>query len=199
MDLSALEPYLPTAAVVPLLERWLEAHDFQLVLSRPRQTKLGDFRPPRPGQQAKITMNLNLGPYQFLTTLTHEIAHLKTWDRYGRKAAPHGAEWKAMYGAMLVELAGWMAWPPDYHGALLAHARRPKAAVGGDPGLQQVLLRLDGAPGGLLGELAPGDTFTFKGRTFQYLEKRRTRALVEETASRKRYTISLVAPVERTE
>ena len=77
MDFDPLLPYLPEGDFIPLLKKWLEHEKFELILHRPRATKLGDFRPPRKGNIAKITLNSNLGPYQFLTTLTHEIAHLK--------------------------------------------------------------------------------------------------------------------------
>ena len=88
MDLKPLLPYLPQAEVLPLLEHWLKNEAFDLAIHKPRVTKLGDFRPPKKGARAKITLNSNLGKYQFLTTLVHEIAHLKVkylWTQ-GRSA-----------------------------------------------------------------------------------------------------------------
>ena len=192
-----LLPFLPTGDYEPLFSKWLEGLNYQIAISRPRKSKLGDFRPPRLGQIARITMNADLGPFQFLTTLTHEIAHLIAWEKYGRRAAPHGKECKAIFREMLIELAQHQAWPENYSRALLKHAKSPKAAVGADPHLQQTLLVLDESTDLLLQRIAPGENFTFKGRHFYYDEKRRTRALVTELGTKKQYTIPLVARVER--
>ncbi len=198
MDLSPIAPFLPTPSVLPLIEEWVRAYTFELKITRPRSTKLGDFRPPRPGQVAKLTLNGNLGPYQFLTTLTHEIAHLIAWERYGRKAMPHGKEWKMIFSTMLRELEEYCEWPIAYSTALKKHAKSPKSAVGGDPLLQQTILQLDGMGDQLLlQELVPGDAFTFKNRAFTFKEKRRTRALVVELSTKRQFTIPLVARIER--
>ena len=200
MNLAPLLPYLPSAEVLPLLDKWLKDEAFDLAVHKPRATKLGDFRPPRKGARAKITLNSNLGKYQFLTTLVHEIAHLKVWSAYGRKAAPHGVEWKTMFGQMLREMVENCSLPPEYSAAILNHAARPKSAVGGDPQLQKVVLQLDSDKHILLlGDLKLGAVFTFKGRRFKKIEKRRTRALVEEVGSKKQYTIPLVAQVDTAE
>ena len=192
-----LLPYLPSGDYEPLFSKWLEGFNYQIAISRPRKSKLGDFRPPRPGQIARITMNADLGPFQFLTTLTHEIAHLIAWEKHSRRAAPHGKERKAVFRQMLIELAHHQAWPENYSHALLKHSKSPKSAVGADPQLQQTLLRLDGSTDLLLQGIAPGENFSFKGRNFCYEEKRRTRALVTELGTKKQYTIPLVACVER--
>lgn len=192
-----LLPYLPAGDYEPLFSKWLEGLNYQIAISRPRKSKLGDFRPPRLGQIARITMNADLGPFQFLTTLTHEIAHLIAWEKYGRRAAPHGKEWKAIFREMLIELVQHQTWPENYRGALLKHAKSPKAAVGADPYLQQTLLLLDKSTDLLLQSLGAGQQFTFKGRHFRYDKKRRTRALVTELGTKKQYTIPLVAHVER--
>ena len=192
-----LLPYLPAGDYEPLFSKWLKGLNYQIAISRPRKSKLGDFRPPRLGQIARITMNAGLGPFQFLTTLTHEIAHLIAWEKHGRRAAPHGKEWKAIFREMLIELVQHQTWPENYSRALLKHAKSPKAAVGADPHLQRTLLLLDESTDLLLQSIAPGENFTFKGRNFYYDEKRRTRALVTELGTKKQYTIPLVARVER--
>lgn len=35
-----------------------------------------------------------------LSTLVHELCHLAVWARHGRKARPHGPEWRALMQAM---------------------------------------------------------------------------------------------------
>ena len=197
MDFSTIQPLLPTNDVLPLIEAWTAPYDFDLKITRPRKSKLGDFRPPKPGKRSSITMNGNLGPYQFLTTLVHELAHLITWENYGHRAAPHGKEWKQCFGALLISLAEAHPWPEVYKKAILEHATRPKSAVGGDPGLQKILLQLDGKDDEvLLQDLAPGAEFNFKTRRFRYQKRHRTRALVLDLRNKRLYTIPLVARID---
>ncbi|MFN8135383.1 MAG: SprT-like domain-containing protein [Bacteroidales bacterium] len=44
-----------------------------------------------------IQANADLGPYTFLLVFLHELAHLVVMKKYGRKAKPHGSEWKNAY------------------------------------------------------------------------------------------------------
>ena len=98
---------------------------------------------------------------------------------------------------MLIELEKECTWPEEYRLAILNHATQPKSAVGGDPRLQKVILSLDSDSAfTLLADINIGTVFFFKGRQFQKLEKKRTRALVKEIASQKQFTIPLVAQVE---
>ena len=197
MDLSIIQSLLPSGDVLPLMEAWTAPYDFDLKITCHRKSKLGDFRPPKPGKRSSITMNGNLGPYQFLTTFVHELAHLITWEEYGRRAAPHGKEWKQCFGQLLISLAEAHPWPEAYKKALLHHAARPKSAVGGDPGLQHILMELDGdGDHVLLQDLALGDEFHFKTRQFRYQERRRTRALVLDLGNKRLYTIPLVARID---
>lgn len=197
MDLRPLATYLPENTSLELFQHWLEREEFALQLKKPRASKLGDFRPPQKGQKPTITLNSNLKPYQFLTTLVHEIAHLKTWNTYGRKAAPHGVEWKSCFAQMLIELSRDPALHPNYKEAILRHSQRPKSNTGADMNLQKVILGLDEVnPVALLGELGPEDEFVFRNRRFKYLGKRRTRALVEELSTGRQFTIPLVAQIE---
>ena len=197
MDFSTIQPLLPTGDVLPLIEAWTAPYDFDLKITRPRKSKLGDFRPPKPGKRSSITMNEDLGPYQFLTTFVHELAHLIIWEKYGHRAAPHGKEWKQCFGALLISLAEVHPWPEVYKKAILEHATRPKSAVGGDPGLQSILLQLDGKDDEvLLQDLAPGDEFNIKTRRFRYQKCHRTRALVLDLGNKRLYTIPLVARID---
>ena len=123
-------PYLPAGDYEPLFSKWLEGLNYQIAISRPRKSKLGDFRPPRLGQIARITMNADLGPFQFLTTLTHEIAHLIAWEKHGRRAAPHGKEWKAIFRELLLELAHLQAWPEIYSQATFKTRKQSKGSRG---------------------------------------------------------------------
>jgi len=198
MDLEPLRKYLPESMDISVFEHWLHQEPCSITVKSPRSTKLGDFRPPRPGKLPAITLNSNLGPYQFLTTFVHEIAHLKTWNTYGRKAAPHGAAWKKQFGEMLTKLATDTGLDESYRTAIIHHSHRPKSHTGADLNLYSTILSLDHeAVPLLLKDLKPGEDFLFRARQFSFVELRRTRALVSEKHTGKQYTIPLLAEVER--
>ncbi|MFM8436624.1 MAG: sprT domain-containing protein [Planctomycetia bacterium] len=116
-------------------------------VARPRRTKLGDHRPPGRGHAAhRISVNEDLNPYAFLTTLLHEIAHLATWERLRhrvRRYPPHGREWKEEFGAILEPFVDEALLPPDIAGALAAFMRNPAAASCSDRGLVLALAKYD--------------------------------------------------------
>lgn len=93
---NILEKYIPQAAVSQILEL-LSQSNVQLNISRSRSTKLGDYRPPFKVGYHKISVNHDLNKYQFLLTLVHELAHLKTFDSYKNRVKPHGKEWKSSF------------------------------------------------------------------------------------------------------
>ena len=93
--LAVCRPRLPAGAEEYVAELF-GRHPVHVRLARPRRTKLGDHRPPsRKVAFHRITINDDLNPYAFLTTLLHEIAHVATWQRHGgrRRVKPHGSEY----------------------------------------------------------------------------------------------------------
>lgn len=70
---------------------------FRLKISKPRKTKLGDFRFPHNGKLPSISVNSNLSSGEFLLTLVHELAHYMVFLEHGRLASPHGKEWKLTF------------------------------------------------------------------------------------------------------
>jgi SprT protein len=70
-------------------------------------------------RQRRILLNPHLlarAPAQIEQVLVHEVAHLVTWARHGRRARPHGPEWAA-----LMEQAGL---PADARHRIPAHGLR---------------------------------------------------------------------------
>lgn len=195
-----LSKYLPEGTisfVLPLLIK----HKVKLILTGERITKLGDYRHPHKHHGHTITLNVTLGPYQFLVTLVHELAHLLVWEQYQNKVAPHGREWKQCFGTMMVELAQYEHLPHEFRLALLKSSKNPGASSVTDRHLFPVLKSLDppkneedGAI--LLNELTPGSRFIFKDMIYTYVEKRRTKILIRREDG-KNYLLNHFASVIR--
>lgn len=165
-------------------------------LTRPRRSKLGDFRPARPGQPALITLNGDLTPYQLLLTLTHEIAHLETWPSRSKRTRPHGPAWKKRFGELLLELADNPALDERFRKAVREHSARPKSSAMYDPALFHALRALEGSEEIRLDSLSPGESFRFQGRIFTLEKVHRSRCLVRAQDNRSLYRITRLASIE---
>ena len=194
MDLSPLEQFLPPKTL-PLFEAWLTPHPFRIVVTRPRRSKLGDFRSSPYEDRPTITVNGDLEPHQFALTLTHEIAHLMTFEKYGHRIRAHGPEWKSCFGMLLTQLAAIESLPITYRRALLAHAQRPKSASVYDPALYRILRQLSGDDGLVLDDLPSGSRFIFQSREFEKISTARSRCECLELSTGLRYKISKIASV----
>ena len=70
--MNSFYSYVPEKSRL-LLQFWINKLNVKIKISRPRSTKLGDFKVKR--NQMSISINNNLNKYSFLITLTHELAH----------------------------------------------------------------------------------------------------------------------------
>lgn len=190
-----LTPRLP-AGTARVIAKWIVELNVVFVVSKPRQTKLGDFRPGHNGRAARISVNGDLHPYSFLITTIHEFAHLGCYLKHGKEAAPHGKEWKNIYTNMLKLFVDKNIFPPKLTQALHLHISRPKASSCSCPILSQALAEYDAEEGEFLGTLSPNDQFEFRGELYQYTLLRRTRVLCRRVADGKQYLISTRAKVK---
>ena len=145
-----VQPLLPEGALGYVAEL-LKRQPLELRLSRPRRTKLGDHRPPGRGTiRHRITINDDLNPFAFLTTLLHEIAHAATWERHrGRhRIRPHGREWKTEFGGILRPVVDGGLLPTRVTTALARYLENPAAASCSDRGLVLALAEYDVPPAG---------------------------------------------------
>lgn len=172
-------------------------------LARPRRTKLGDHRPPGRGRaHHRITVNDDLNPYAFLTTLLHEIAHVATWERLRhrvRRYPPHGREWKQEFGAILEPFVAAALLPADVTAALAAFMRNPAAASCSDRGLVLALARYDAAEPGRarVEDLPPGSVFRVdSGQTFRLGPRVRSRYQCFELPGGEEYRVHGLSRVE---
>ena len=167
-----VRPYLPVAAV-DHVARLLEGLAVDLRVVRPRRSKLGDHRPPpSPLRPHRITVNADLNPYAFLTTLLHEVAHAATWERHRggflrrRRLRPHGPEWKQEFSWVLAPVVEAGVFPDDVATAVARSLQNPAAATCSDRDLLLALARYDQPPEGRVRveQLVEGTWFRIDGR-----------------------------------
>lgn len=167
---EVVRPHLPPEALDHVV-RSLGDLPVDLRVVRPRRSKLGDHRPPRPPLRLRhrITVNADLNPWAFLTTLLHEVAHAATWERHGsrrRRVRPHGPEWQREFSGVLAPLLDARVFPDDLAAAVIRSLDSPAAATCSDRGLLLALARYDRPVAGRVRveDLAEGTWFRVDGR-----------------------------------
>jgi hypothetical protein len=108
--------------------RLMAAYPFRLEIKSLRST-LGKFQLGKEGETHCIRMRKGLSKHLFLLVLLHEIAHLYTYEQFGRSAKPHGREWKHIFGSFLKEVLPLNAFPPKVADGLVDFIRNPKASM----------------------------------------------------------------------
>lgn len=199
-SLYQLQHFLPPNTF-PMVAHYFRRYTIHLTLTKERKTVLGDYLEPtkeRPFHQ--ITVNINLNRYNFLITLVHEMAHMITHENFGRKAAPHGKEWKTQFRHMLMPFIGKRIFPNDVEKALIKYMQNPAASTCTDQDLYKALYNYDMRKPGytLVCDLEVGHWFrTDDGRIFEKQEQLRTRSLCKEVGTRKKYLFPGIYEVKR--
>ena len=201
-ELQILQRYFPAAAVPMVVEAYMHSH-FQLRFKKPRNSKLGDFRPPRGDNRiCCITLNGNLNPYQMLVTFVHELAHYTVYVTYpNQRLEPHGDEWKQTFAQLLLPYLRSDIFPEDVLAALQRHLQHIKASSTADTHLAKVMKRYDSNPTSekqlLVDDLPEGAIFQLaNGMRFKKGPKRRTRYQCECLDNGRTYTVSGLAEVK---
>ncbi|MCH7401458.1 SprT-like domain-containing protein [Belliella kenyensis] len=196
---QAFEKHLPIKAVPYCLSLWKET-PFSFHITKERMTKLGDFRYRSNQKIQTITINYNLNPYQFLITYIHEVAHLRTFAKYGLNIKPHGTEWKRSFQELMSPLLTHEVFPTEILIPLRRHMINPKASSSADLWLMMEVKKFDKKSTSknkfYLNQIKSGNKFELRGRVFEKLELRRTRVLCLEVSSGKKFLISSHAEVK---
>ncbi len=197
---EVFERFVPSEAVA-YCDKIYNHFSFELKIKKSRQSKFGDFRFDPSRKKQTITINNDLNAYHFLITYLHEVAHLLTYQKHGHRVQPHGQEWKSNFKKVLKPTMNSKVFPQDLLAALNKHLASPKATSCSDPALYQALKRYDlnSEDELLLKAVVPGETFEFNGQLYRKIEKRRTRSVCEQIATKKKYLISEIASVRRPE
>ena len=186
---AQMQKYMPAAAC-RVGYKWLSRYPARLKVSKPRKSKLGDFRTRDKKSLPTISVNGNLKPYSFVVTFAHEVAHLIDYTKRQTLRNPHGTTWKAEYTRLLNELLEHEVFPFEIKHAIRSHADRPKAASCSDPELMELLRIFDDEPGLTLKHIPEGSTFVLNGnRIFKKGSLRRTRYKCTELSTGKTYLV----------
>jgi SprT protein len=191
-----LSKYIPPKAIEPVITLIVK-HNVRLVITRHRKTKLGDFRPGINGKTSKITINHNLNKYAFLLTFLHELAHQLVWEKYRRKAAPHGEEWKNTFQDLRQPFLSLDYFPQEILDHLQKEDNKIFAASSANTALTRALRRYDTTSAGRWLETLPEKSW-FElpdGRKFQKLGKRRKNYLCYCLSNKRNYVFNPLAEV----
>jgi SprT protein len=182
-----LEPYLPDKSIGLIID-WLIDNKVKLRISNNRTTKLGDYRTPKPGSPARISVNHNLNKYAFLITLVHEMAHHMVLGGTGenhfiisfrkkRRPKPHGTEWQSHYRKLMAPFLSPGIFPPDIIALMKQYLENPKASTTADLKLSRILKKYDMPDGSEFIENLPFNAVIHlrNGRSFHKKEKIRKR------------------------
>ncbi|MFV0530513.1 MAG: SprT-like domain-containing protein [Flavobacteriales bacterium] len=192
-----LTNFLPKGSV-PLIEQWVYNYSVEIIISKPRKTKWGDYRYfPKFGKH-QISVNKNLTSELFLLTLTHEIAHMHTFTKYGRKIKPHGKDWKSIFKNLILQTFSYYSLAVQKK--LAQYTKNPKATLSSHPNLLKELKgRREEEHFYYLDELNDGSLFIINQKILKKGILKRTRYLCEEYQSERKYLVNRAVQVEKYE
>lgn len=196
MPLNQIQSFIPLAAH-SYCNHLFSEYEFTLKLKNKRVSKLGDYRYDPRSKSHLITLNNDLNPYSFLITFIHEVAHLTTMIKYGRKVRPHGIEWKNEFKRLMLPLLNTDVFPDGLLRKIADYLKNPKASSCNDHQLTFELSKFDiENDKTVLANLYYGEIFIIGKRKFKKRALRRTRFLCEEITTGRNYLISKSALVE---
>lgn len=192
MAIDALLKFLPEHTSA-FLKKWFGEYGIHIKVTRDRKSKLGDYRKlPNGGHQ--ITLNGTMPPDLFFFVLTHEMAHLLAFEKYGRKIAPHGAEWKATFREMILESLA--IYPEALQKILLSFSKSPKANFMASPDLVRYF-HIENEEEILLEKLKEGHLFIYRGKRYQIQKTEKKKYICIHLASKRVYFFKPLAKVEK--
>ena len=175
--------------IIVYIEELIVLHKIQFILSKPRKTKLGDYRAIPNENLFIITVNDNLNPVQFLITVLHELAHHMTWLKYKRFVKPHGKEWKQEYQRVFIPILTNKYVDESLKRMLANHLKNPKASSFSDVYLNEFLKSNFKESKTRVSDTPMNTPFVLGKRTFVKDKKLRTRFLCTDLGNNKKYLI----------
>ena len=182
-----------------LLTNHLLAFSGELIISKPRKSKLGDFKTDVRTMSSRISINDDLNQYAFLVTLLHELAHFHTWKKWGHLKKPHGMEWKSEFQNLLIPYLEHSVFPENVASALTHYIKNPKASSCSDVTLYRTLeiYNKNRTDLNYISEVSIGGSFIYGKRgEFSVLGKKRTRFLCLHLESKRKYLFQPITKVK---
>ena len=195
MSVAVLEKFLPINAL-SFLQIWFGVYPCHLKITKSRNSKLGDYR-KLPDTSHQITINGTLEPQLFFFVLTHELAHLIAFEKYGRRISPHGKEWKDTFREMLLESIN--VYQEDLKPIILRFSRSPKANFMASPELVKYFHRETEEGMVFIENLQIGERFAYKNENFVIEEAAKKRYLCKNLNSGRKYYFKCLAQVIKIE
>lgn len=194
MSIQSLEKYLPQNTL-QYLKIWFSDYYIHIKITRNRNSKLGDYR-KLPDHSHEITINSTLVPQLFFFVLTHELAHLLAFERYGRRISPHGNEWKDTFRRMLLESVE--VYDEALRPIIVKFSRSPKANFMASPDLVKYFhIEKQDDKLQFIEELKEGDYFMYRNERYFLEGLIKKNYLCKNLATGRKYSFKPLARVEK--
>ncbi|MDC8106047.1 SprT-like domain-containing protein [Chryseobacterium sp. PTM-20240506] len=194
MSIQSLEKYLPQNTL-QYLKIWFSDYYIHIKITRNRNSKLGDYR-KLPDNSHEITINSTLAPQLFFFVLTHELAHLIAFEKYGRRISPHGNEWKDTFRRMLLESVE--VYEDALQPIIVKFSRSPKANFMASPDLVKYFhIEKQDDKLQFIEELQKGDYFIYRNEKYFLEGLIKKNYLCKNLATGRKYSFKPLARVEK--
>lgn len=194
MSIHSLEKYLPQNTF-QYLKTWFADYYIHIKVTRNRNSKLGDYR-KLPDHSHEITINSTLVPQLFFFVLTHELAHLIAFEKYGRRISPHGNEWKETFRQMLLQSLD--VYEEELRPIITKFSRSPKANFMASPDLVKYF-HIEKQDDNLqfIEELKKGEYFIYRNEKYLLEGLIKKNYLCKNLATGRKYSFKPLARVEK--
>ena len=192
---TILQKYIPEEALADCI-KLLQSEPIELRISKPRKTKLGDYRRPKENGKHRISINNNLNKYSFLITFLHEFAHLKAFKNHSLGIKAHGSEWQMEFIETAKSFLDKDIFPEDIKIAFIQSLNKGAASSCADLDLYRVLKKYDESKSIFVEDLSDGEQFSLNnGLVFQRGPKSRKRYKCQNLKNGKYYMVHPMAEV----
>ncbi|MCP1301408.1 SprT-like domain-containing protein [Chryseobacterium sp. S0630] len=194
MPIKSLEKYLPQNTL-KYLRIWFSDYYIHIKVTRNRNSKLGDYR-KLPDNSHEITVNSTLTPQLFFFVLTHELAHLIAFEKYGRRISPHGNEWKETFRNMLLE--SLEIYDEELKPIIIKFSKSPKANFMASPDLVRYFhTEKQDDTLQFIEELKKGEFFIYRNEKYLLEGLVKKNYLCKNLATGRKYSFKPLARVEK--
>ncbi len=194
MSIQSLEKYLPQNTL-PYLKIWFADYYIHIKITKNRDSKLGDYR-KLPDNTHEITLNSTLVPELFFFVLTHELAHLIAFEKYGRRISPHGNEWKETFRQMLLQ--SLEVYEEKLRPVIVKFSRSPRANFMASPELVRYFhIEKQDDMLVFIEKLQNGDFFMYRNEKYLLEGLIKKNYLCKNLATGRKYSFKPLARVEK--